>query len=185
MIVLVEGIVYLLLLIALARWRPLRAPFTRLHPGHKALLGGFLALVLIAQLGQLSRRSFPFVAWRMFTGTVNSTEVPFYEYRGTLRSGETVVLRPARLVPSLKNGRFVGKLKSLAARALSKEESRSRTEHRRRYSETLVALGGLYNRENPDDPLASIQVYRCSVDLRDYVDDSSIRRTAVWRVDVD
>src|SRR5262245_57214716 len=91
----------------LASLRPVRRFLAGLPRSHAALLGGFAALLLGAQLLDRSKDTFPFVSWKMFSSPAPAAlgPVSFYEYDGRTDAGR-VTLNPARLVPPLKNYRM-------------------------------------------------------------------------------
>ena len=181
----IQSFVFLMVVLFFVKFTSLPSIVASLRTHYKVFLGSMITLVLMGHLVGASWYSFPFPSWEMFCCAPNTNTIRFNEYKGTLRSGGTVLLTPARLFPSLSYGRFSAKLRRYSDYAMSSKELPDRKAWLHQYSETLIVVGQLYNQKHPEDPIRTIEVYRNRFDINNYLDDSSITRQFVWRVEVD
>jgi len=180
----IQSFVFLMVVLFFVEFTSLPSIVASLRTHYKVFLGSMITLVLMGHLVGESWHSFPFPTWKMFCCSTNSSTISFDEYRGTLQSGGTVLLRPARLLPSLSYGRFNAKLRRYSNYAMLSKELPDQEAWLHQYSQTLIVVGQLYNEKHPEDPIRTIEVYRNQFDINNYLDDSSITRQFIWRVEV-
>jgi hypothetical protein len=119
-----------------------------------------LFAMLIAGFLAGSPRSFPFVAWRMYTG-IPEQPPSAYVVSGTTRRGRSVRIDFAQLLPMLGSyrGYNLVAVRASATRHGGSEQSASEL------NTALLAVGRLYNQQNPADPLERLSVTSVSIPL--------------------
>jgi hypothetical protein len=153
---------------------------------HKALLLVFFTLFYAGQFTQDLRLTYPFTAWAMYARPESRPEITFYRYRGYTREGSVVELSPERIVPAGDKHVVTTKLKNLIAAAYPPATARNRDRPVARADLTsfLAAIGAIYNRDHPDQPIEAIEVYAYDWRFREQ-DHSEPKPRSVIRVDVE
>jgi hypothetical protein len=141
------------------------------------LLGGFVVALPVVQLINQNTKTFPLVAWTMFTRPVGGDPL-YYEYSAVLRSGHEVDLHVEDLFPWAMGRNTLIVLAHLAPHALPEHAGPDTA----RYETFLQALGRKYSAAHPQDPVELVRVWQCQVPLDDYHGPGSIQRRHVHSV---
>lgn len=179
----VEVFWYLTLLVGLWMVRPVQAYVQAIPRPHRRIL---LALVLLLLLGQLvnnPRLTFPFTSWAMYGQPEHPETLVFYRYEGLDEAQRVISLNPFRLLAPISRAEVASKFKDLARHALSHPDEDRRAASQRRLSALLGAVGQMHNDQHPDRRIHAVVLVRCTLDLRDG-GRSDIQRERVWRVDL-
>ncbi len=174
------------------------------HP-HKTILAVFFSLMVIGQLIDLSRRTFPFISWTMYGRAEKTNEVNSYSYRGITRQGEIINLNPVSYFPSLAHGRMALALEKRIDSLLHSKEAdtgrlmpqrpeglkgivfdfrmwllpQPKADIRRKemeFAELLIAIGKGYNHKFPHRPIEAIDVIQTKKDISDFFKDPQVKK---------
>ena len=102
-----EGILCLTVVVGMFSFESVREIFEHLPKGLKIATVVFILLMSVGQIVSISRLTFPFVPWNMFSRNVFHSEIMFFEYVGTTEDGQKVSIRPPEMFMSLASGRLV------------------------------------------------------------------------------
>lgn len=178
-----EIVCYLILFAFLARQKPLVDTFLALGLAHRIFLGGFLIAMLAGHLIDRSGKTYPVVAWSMFTRPVEGDPV-YFEYAGILEDGQQVALHFDSLFPNTLGRNTIIKMTWLAKSIAKTEPGPERQEQIAHYERTLQALGQKHNATHADNPVRTVHVWECRVPLKDYRGLSSLQRKPFWTVEI-
>jgi hypothetical protein len=144
--------IYVVTITILLRSRRLVSLLAATSRGQQALRSLFF-VALVAGFLAGAPESFPFVAWRMYSGIPESPPSA-YLVTGVTRSGVPVRLDLGRVLPML--GPYRG-YNVVAERAAALESSELKYDSSE-LTTALRAVAGLYNLQSPADPLAQVSV---------------------------
>jgi len=132
----------------------------RLTWPHRSLLGSLLALLLLGQIANRPRLTFPFSAWAMYCKPERSTDtLVYYRYEGLGENGEAVELDPFRLLALIPQDGVSTKIKDLA-------EQVEKPASKEQLAALLRTVGAVHSRRSPERPLSRVTPIGCSLDLR-------------------
>jgi hypothetical protein len=174
-----EGALIAAVLVPVALHPAVRRTFRGLARPRLAALGAMLILTLAGQLA-LDARSFPFVGWHMYA-TIRHGDVTVYEYDAVLRSGASVAVVPGRFLGPESADRLMEALRRQVERVRALGEGPRAGAAWREHEQTLRALAGRYDREHPEDPVASVLVSQRTVTIRS---GKKLPRQLLWTVEL-
>jgi len=180
---LVEASCYGALLVGLWMVRPIRAYVRAIPRPHRKILAGLFLLLLVGQMVNRPRLTFPFTSWAMYGRPEHPDTLVFYRYEGLDEAQQVIPLNPFRLLAPISRAEVASKFKDLASAALSHPDEGRRAASQRRLSALLAAVGRIHNTRHPDRPIRAVMLVRCTLDLRDG-GRSDIQRQRVWRADL-
>jgi hypothetical protein len=178
-----ESMAFLVLLLAFASSRRLRALLASIGRPRALLVTAVLALVLWGQLVRDNRVSFPFLQWSMYTKKDPPND--YLEYVARYRSGDTGLFPFGRLTSfsgsqlSDSQGRV---LENRITKWLDPEEGEVASDAARAELAKLVAT---YNAGHGDDPVVHLAVMRRSVPIRGFTGRESIRSEQILELRFD
>lgn len=180
---LVEAACYLALLAGLRTVRPIRTYLQEIPRLHRMILTALFLLLLVGQVVNKPRLTFPFTSWAMYGRPEDPDTLVFYRYEGLDEAQRVVALNPFHLLAPISRAEVASKFKDLASAALSRQDEAARTASQRRLSDLLAAIGRIYNDRHPARPIRSVALVRCTLNRRGG-GRSDIQRERVWRVDL-
>ncbi len=165
-----EFLLLLVVLTPLISSRCFRNWLDRLTRTEKQMGTIILLLMITFQFIDLSRNTFPFVRWSMYTEVFEPAEMSWGKVSATLRDGSTTEVNPTQLFPSI-NRCFAERFQNIvtAARQDKLTELGEQT-----YQRLLTAIGEQYNRKHPENPAVSLKVGLDSVSYADHKTISNI-----------
>jgi len=131
-----------------AGWRP------------QVMMRALLFAMLVAGFLAGSPRSFPFVAWRMYSG-IPEQPPSAYVVTGTTRNDASVRIDFGHILPML--GTYRGyNLVAVRASAIRHGDAEQSTSE---LNTALLSVGRFYNRQNPEDPIERLSVTWAAIPL--------------------
>ena len=162
--------------------RPSIVAFVRPIPKpHKVLLLAFFTIFYAGQFTQNLRLTYPFTAWAMYSRPEYSEVLTFYRYHGHRSDGTVVDLSPERIVPAGDKHVVTSKIKSLIDAAFRDGGAGPPEGAREQLTDFVAAIGAIYNRDNPDRPIETIEVLAYDWRFREQ-DRSQLVPTSLIRV---
>lgn len=200
-----EGLLCLAVAFFVASRKPFQRFFLNLPRPHKIILLVFFSFMVIGQLIDLPRRTFPFISWTMYGRAQGANEVYSYSYRGITQQGEVVSVNPVVLFPTLSHGRMALALEKRIDNLLHAKEVNvdSRMTQRpggvkgivfdfrmgmlpkpagdlrrqeKELTEFLITIGRMYNQKFPHSPLEAIEVIQTKRDIADFFKDPQVKK---------
>jgi hypothetical protein len=167
---------YAVLLAWLVGRKPLRTLLGQLGMFHRVFLVLFITAVLAGQVMQRETKTYPVVAWPMFTRPV-AGDPDYFEYMGDLSDGREVeLLVREELFPHPLGQNLMVQLARLARSIASSDGAPGTPEAAARYEGMVQAVAEKYNAAHPGQPVHAVRVWRCTIPARDYHGQPSIRR---------
>lgn len=177
----VESVLILAVLLALACMRPLWETFTKLSLPRRVLAGALFAALLYGQSASKPRGAYPFTSWGMFTSASPSTA--YIELELVHESGRRELFPFSKINPVTSTflNRFTSPAMQLSVdRTVESEEIAGQ---RASLTAELYKLVEQYKRRFPDAALASLDVVRCTIPIHEYEGRHSIQRETVLRLE--
>lgn len=185
-------LIYLAFVALLVGYRPLREMFFALDPWRRGLLAGLFVLLLTGQIVAKKYPTYPFVKWGMYDE--HSSRIKYFEYTGVRSDGSEAPFPIAHLIRTHSTSRAIecptcGKRLLWRLRELGKQRRKAPKGEERRalkqlYRDLLRGAWRTYKRRHPDADFEQVIVSRATLDVTDYVDESSIERERLWKVDL-
>lgn len=168
-----ETLPYLLFLFLLAARPVLRTLLGELDTGRRVLALGFFALLFAGQIASDSKRTYPFVQWKMYTSIRPGTT--WLEYEAGFASGDRRHYPFEEVGPRSSPRAFMGRFQRTVER-VEKNPSALHGKDAAGLLADMRHLARLYNRRNQDDSITNITVYRRTVPVRAYTGPESVER---------
>lgn len=182
--ILYEAGMYLLLFLACASYKPLRAAFLGLDRYRRAFLGAFLLAAVLGQLAKSAKTTYPFSAWGMYANAHPSSE--YLNFEAVLRSGATIPFPFTQVSPSTSSRPFIQHFTRRINRMRRIDDGEpGRDEALTEIEGLLSAVVAVYNRRHPRDPIRAVRADACSIPIDTYRDRSSIRCQRVLSLDIE
>jgi hypothetical protein len=178
---LIFGVFYVL-----SGYRPLVETFRSVGRPYRLLSLAFVALPALGHLVPGDTWTFPLVGWHMYGALRPTTALVFYYYVGTRRSRQSVRLDLRRVLPpsvAMINYEIVEQIKAIESAATPERRVRRMAEH----EATFKALARLVDRNNCQDPILTVSVFKCMAsvaDIKAYKGESAIACQRLWEIDV-
>lgn len=179
----VESLIYLIFYILLFSVRPIYQYFAKIPRPHKLVFFIFFILLLIGQIVNQPRLTFPFTSWAMYGRPEHPERLVFYQYRGLNGKQERIVISPEELLPTIGKSVIASKFRILIHTSFSEENGAERNENREKLKELLLSIGQIYNRRYPEDPIHTVEIIQCSIDLSDRGHINIIRKS-LWQFEL-
>ena len=176
----VEALIYLIFFILLS-FSPLSQYFAKIPGPHKLILTTFFILLLVGQFINHPKLTFPFTSWAMYGRPEHPETLVFYRYQGVDDKQNKIDISPEDLLPPIGKSAVASKFKNLVSGAFSNEDKAKQKENEERLKELLLAIGEIYNRSYPEHPIRSVELIKCSLNLRDRSKPDIVRQS-LWRV---
>jgi len=173
-----EGLVYLGLLVAVAAHPGIRHLARSIPRRSSVASAGLLILLVVGQIANNAKTTFPFVPWELYTRPAPGDAVVF-EYSGLTQEGEEKSLNVLGLAHSLGIGHAL--LGSLSRFDLAEDEA-DKTALEQDCRRRLSVLAGRYNQLHPGEVVRLLRVWRRRVPIRDYHGLDSITREILWEI---
>jgi hypothetical protein len=148
----------------LATQPELRALLRRLDPGHRVFLGAFLGSMLLGQLVDDGKRSFPFVPWNMYDQRAVGDPF-FHQYQLLRASGRRQSLSGSGPDPAI-SPQMQQRLQELEGSG-AHDTDRVRSDAAAELDAILRSLAVARARDVPDDPPVALEIWRATVQLHD------------------
>jgi hypothetical protein len=167
---------YAILLGWLAGRKPFRVLLGQLSLPYQVFLLSFLLAVLAGQVINQETKTYPVVAWPMFTNPV-AGDPDYFEYLGILPDGwEVELLVREELFPPPLGQNLMVQLARLARSIAGPRSGAANPQDVAHYEGLVRALAQKYNAMHPGQHVHAVDVWRCTVPVRNYLGPSSIRR---------
>lgn len=178
----VDAVCYLTVFGLFGSLGPIRRYFTGLPRPHQCVLGAMALLLLVGQLVDRPRLTFPFTSWAMYGAPEHPRTLVFYRYQGLDVQGEPVPIAAEALFRAVGPSGFASKVKLLAKRAWSGDDLLTQERARQRLTALLHAVGARYNIEHPERPVHTVVLLRASLELQRPA--SGVTEEPIWRAEV-
>lgn len=179
----IEAAVYLALLFSFLSIRAVRAYAAKLPAAHRAIFGAFFCLLLVGQLINQPRLTFPFTSWALYGKPEHPDTLVFYRYQGLDEKDKAVPLDLFRLLAPLGRAELASKVKNLSREAFSNEQTARQAAAQQQITALLRTLGTVYNGRHPERPIKSVEMTQCSLGLRDQ-GHAVVREETIWRTEL-
>ncbi len=176
----IEATIYLVLFFSFFSIRAVRVYATALPPAHRWIFGTFFCLLLVGQLINQPRLTFPMTSWALYGKPEHSDTLVFYRYQGWDEQGEAVALDLFRLLAPLGRAELASKVKRLSRQAFSNQQTARQAAAQEQITALLRTVGVVYNGRHPERPVRSVEMIQCSLDLRGQ-GRRAIREEPIWR----
>jgi hypothetical protein len=180
---LLEAFCYLILFIVIFLVRPIRDYFTSIPKLHQYILITFFILLFIGQMANQPRLTFPFTSWNMYAKPENHRRLLFYQYQGLNDEEQRSLISPGDLLSPIGKSNVAVKLQFLVQAAFSNRNDFERKQNLEKLRELLVSIGEIYNTRHPEDPIHTLEIIECSIDLIDR-SRSDVIRKSLWQVEL-
>ena len=152
---------YISWLVLLSAYEPLRQLLRSLPRPQRRFLIAITAVLLIAQVINKTRRTFPFIAWQMYSTSQPDAPV-FFEYIGTCADGRELAIDTQDVFRS--QGRAVRiRLRRQWIGIKNAVEDARRSELDREFRALLTATISRFNEQHPESRVRSVRLVRCSM----------------------
>ena len=155
-----EGMFYVAVLSLLASHKSLRQMFQALPSAQQLFLASLVGLMLVAQIWTQPQKSFPMVAWDMYTENIATSA--YFEYVGICEDGREVEFPVGRIFRS-QHRTAMFKLNSLWWQMNSSTDDAQYQQNSERFHALLKALVMRFNEQHPDTQVSSVQIVACTM----------------------
>ncbi|HEY1265734.1 MAG TPA: hypothetical protein VGH16_00660 [Candidatus Binatia bacterium] len=178
----IEALLIGVVLYRVLRSRTVGANFPALPVRYRIASAALVCAIVVGLVAGTNPNIFPFVTWRMYADEMRMEQLRVARFIGTFRSGRSERLDVDRLLPALRPQRLYSLLAHQVSGIRAQKDRGARgAELFSKHEETLKAVGRIYNRRHPDDPLARISVWIGTVARGDRPD---VFYREVWAIDV-
>ena len=152
---------YVSWLLLLSAYEPLRQLLRSLPRPQRRFLIAFTAVLLITQVVNRNRRTFPFIPWQMYSMSLPDPPV-FFEYHGTCADGREVIIDTQNVFRSQGRAVRIRLRRQWIAMEHAAEDAR-RSELNREFRALLTATVSRFNEQHPESRVRSVRLVRCSM----------------------
>ena len=135
----------------------------------RVLIAGLFVFVLAGHFAQKGAKSFPFTRWKMYSYPPRGEMVECYRVYGAERSGQSVRLEVASMLPSLRYHRFGNFLNQVAHRmgesGFRRNEFAVESLDWDDFDRMLRVIGEKHNRAYPERQIVEVMLVRESLPL--------------------
>lgn len=181
----IETAIYVSLFFAFFSIRSVRAYVAALPIPHRWIFGAFFSLLLAGQLINQPRLTFPMTSWALYGKAEHPDTLVFYRYQGLDEQGGAVPLDFFRLLAPLGRAELASKVKNISRQAFSNQPSANQAAARLKMTALLRAIGAVYNGRHPQQPVKSVEMIQCELELRGPGRNAGARQEPVWRIKLD
>lgn len=179
----VEALIYLIFFILLSSARPIYQYFAKIPRPHKLVFFIFFLLLLIGQIANRPRLTFPFTSWAMYGRPEHPETLVFYQFQGLNDKQKKIDISPEDLLSPIGKSAVASKFKHLVRAAFSDVDDTEQKENQEKLKQLLLSIGEIYNRRYPENKIHSIEIIQCSIDLS-HRGRSDVLRRPLWRVEL-
>lgn len=156
-----EGTLYFFCFVLMSCSQQLRSLFVAIPKRQQWLLMGLAGILVIAQLHERPRQTFPFLPWNMYHGRF--PDPPQYlEYVGVCQDGREVVI-PVGQVFTSQHRTVLWRLQSLRNQMEAEIDQAKRQDHADQFHRLLQAIVARFREQHPDADVTRIRVIRCTM----------------------
>jgi hypothetical protein len=160
----IEALIYLVFLIILS-FGPLSQYFAKIPRPHKLILTTFFTLLLIGQFVNQTSLTFPFTSWAMYGRPEHQESLIFTRCIGVDENQNKVTINTEALFSFADKSEVASKFKDLVSKAFLDDNLAVQREYRIRLTEWLHAIGQIYNYQHPEQPIHSVELQKCTLNL--------------------
>ncbi len=119
----------------------------------------------------------------MYAKPENHKALIFYQYRGLNNERQSFFISPGDLLSPIGKLNVAVKFQFLVKAAFTDGNDSEREQSLEKLRELIFSVGEIYNRRNPKDPIHSLEILECSIDLTDR-GRSQVKRKSLWQVEL-
>jgi hypothetical protein len=179
----IESLIYLIFLIFLSSIRPIRRYFAKIPGAHELIFITFFILLLVGQLVNQTSLTFPFTSWAMYGKPEHPEVLVFYRCLGIDEKQNKHTIDTEAFFPFADKSTVASKFKKLVSKAFTNDNLSVQREYQKKLIEWLLAIGQIYNRQHPEDPIRSVELQKCTLNLN-YSDKPKVLRESLIIVDL-